>query len=64
MAAPFDVAKLELTGAPVAVIENVRESVTGVGGFACAPTGTCAYLSGGMAGASTWGRYNWQPNSA
>jgi Tol biopolymer transport system component/tRNA A-37 threonylcarbamoyl transferase component Bud32 len=51
MAAPFDLARLEVTGPPVAVLEGVRESVTGIGAFSCSRTGTCIYVTGGMAGA-------------
>jgi len=51
LAAPFDLNRLEVTGPPVPVIENVRESVTGVGAFACAGSGTCVYVGGGMIGA-------------
>jgi serine/threonine-protein kinase len=51
LAVPFDVERLEVTGTPVPVIERVRESVTGLGAFACSRTGTCAYVGGGILGA-------------
>ncbi|HEX5048438.1 MAG TPA: protein kinase [Gammaproteobacteria bacterium] len=48
MAAPFDVAELAVTGAPVAVLENVRhpdsQSATD---FALSPSGTLVYVPGG-----------------
>jgi serine/threonine protein kinase/Tol biopolymer transport system component len=51
MVTPFDLARLEVTGPPVAVLEGVREGVTGVGAFSCSHAGTCIYVTGGMAGA-------------
>jgi serine/threonine-protein kinase len=57
MAAPFDLARLELTGGPVAVIDGVMQAVnrtntgadSGAGQFALAARGTLAYATGGIA---------------
>lgn len=51
MAVPFDLDRLEISGAPVAVINGVREGVTGLGAFSCSRGGTCAYAGGGLVGA-------------
>ena len=56
MAVPFDLASLQVTGQPVAMIESVMHSInapngndeTGVGQFAVSPTGTMAYILGGV----------------
>ena len=50
MAVPFDLERLEITGTPVPVLENVRESTTGVGVFSCSLGGNCAYVGGGLEG--------------
>ena len=56
MAVPFDVASQQLTGAPVALIENVMQAVnapnfgdeTGAGQFAVSKSGTLLYALGGI----------------
>jgi serine/threonine-protein kinase len=56
LAVPFDVATLQTTGDPVAVVDNVMHAErggnsdyrTGLGHFAVSPTGTLAYLPGGV----------------
>jgi Tol biopolymer transport system component len=51
MAVPFDLDRLEAVGTPVAVLEGIRETVTGNGIFSCSRTGTCAFAPGGLEGA-------------
>ena len=56
MAVPFDVASQQVTGAPVALIENVMQAVnapnfgdeTGAGQFAVSASGTLLYALGGI----------------
>jgi serine/threonine protein kinase/Tol biopolymer transport system component len=56
MAAPFDLASQQVTGAPVALIENVMQAVnapnfgdeTGAGQFAVSASGTLLYALGGI----------------
>ena len=56
MAVPFDLASLQITGSPVALIEGVMHGInapngndeTGAGEFALSPAGTMAYLLGGV----------------
>ena len=56
MAVPFDVASQQVTGAPVALIENVMQAVnapnfgdeTGAGQFAVSRSGTLLYALGGI----------------
>ena len=56
MAVPFDVGSQQLTGAPVALIENVMQAVnapnfgdeTGAGQFAVSASGTLLYALGGI----------------
>ncbi len=45
-AAPFDLKRLALTGAPQPIIEDIRNEVDGGGDFAFSQTGTFAYLMG------------------
>jgi eukaryotic-like serine/threonine-protein kinase len=56
MAVPFDLASLQVTGPPVALIEGVMHGInapngndeTGAGQFAISPAGTMAYILGGV----------------
>lgn len=56
MAIPFDVTQLEVTGAPVVVVEDVmhaergdnRNLITGAGQFTVSDSGSLAYVSGGV----------------
>jgi serine/threonine-protein kinase len=56
MAVPFDVAKLQVTGDPVALLEDVMQAVntpnsndeTGAGQFVVSSSGTLAYVPGGL----------------
>jgi eukaryotic-like serine/threonine-protein kinase len=56
MALPFNARSQQVTGTPVAMIENVMQSVntgnsddeTGAGQFAMSPSGTLVYLEGGV----------------
>jgi serine/threonine-protein kinase len=56
MAAPFDLSRLELTGAPVSVVEKVMQSVnqvstavdSGAAQFAVSELGTLVYATGGI----------------
>ena len=48
MAVPFDLDRLELRGAPVPVIEDVRQDFSGTGAFSCSRTGSCVYVAGGV----------------
>ncbi len=56
MAAPFDVEKLEVTGDPVALLDGVAQAVhgsinsldTGAARFSVSPSGTLAYVPGGV----------------
>jgi Tol biopolymer transport system component len=57
VAVPFDPARLQITGAPVALLDDVMQAVntnniytdeTGAGQFAVAPAGTLAYVTGGI----------------
>jgi len=56
MAVPFDIASLQITGPPVALIEGVMHAInapngndeTGAGQFAVSPAGTMAYMLGGV----------------
>jgi len=45
-AAPFDLGKLAVTGAPTAILSDVGGNVTGGGEFACSETGTFVYFAG------------------
>ena len=48
-AAPFDATALRVTGPPVALLDDVRESPThGAAQFVVSGTGTLAYVSGGL----------------
>jgi len=47
MAVPFDLDRLEITGASTPVIEGVREPFSGFGAFSCSRAGTCVYVAGG-----------------
>jgi serine/threonine-protein kinase len=46
-AAPFDVGRLETTGAPVSIVEGIRVEGGGAAQFAVSETGTLLYLPGG-----------------
>ena len=48
MAVPFDVARLELSGTPVPVIEGIRESSFNGGTFSCSQTGSCVSVPGSL----------------
>ncbi|HEY1305409.1 MAG TPA: protein kinase [Vicinamibacterales bacterium] len=56
MAVPFDIASLQITGQPVALIEGVMHGInapngndeTGAGQYAISPTGSLAYILGGV----------------
>jgi serine/threonine-protein kinase len=56
MAVPFDLASLQITGSPVALIEGVMHGInapngndeTGAGQYAVSPAGTMAYVLGGV----------------
>jgi eukaryotic-like serine/threonine-protein kinase len=56
MAVPFDIASLQITGPPVALIEGVMHAInapngndeTGAGQFAVSAAGTMAYILGGV----------------
>jgi eukaryotic-like serine/threonine-protein kinase len=50
MAVPFNLDRLEVTGAPVNVIDGVREFDTGIGAFSCSLAGNCLYIAGGLDG--------------
>jgi serine/threonine-protein kinase len=66
MAVPFDARSLQVTGAPVVLIEDVMQAVnapnsadeTGAGQIAISPSGTLIYAAGGVGraleGALTW----------
>lgn len=56
MAVPFDLARLEVTGSPVTLIEGVRIEEWGAAQFALSPEGMLVYASGGPAwiGNLTW----------
>ena len=52
LAIPFDATRLEVTGGPVPVVEDVRrviEAVSGAAQFAVSESGTIAYVSGAAA---------------
>ena len=49
MAAPFDLARLEVTGPAVTLIEGIRIEEWGAAQFALSPDGTLVYVSGGPA---------------
>jgi serine/threonine protein kinase/Tol biopolymer transport system component len=54
MAAPLDLARLELVGQPVEVMSGVRQQTyNGTGAFSCSNGGTCIYISGGTAASRT-----------
>jgi serine/threonine-protein kinase len=46
LAAPFDLKRLEVTGAPVPILENVITNLSGGAHFAISPNGSLAYLPG------------------
>jgi hypothetical protein len=56
MAVPFDAERLELRGAPVAMLDNVMQAIaaynfddeTGAGQFTVSTNGTLAYVTGGI----------------
>jgi len=48
MAVPFDVARLELSGTPVPVMEGIQESSFSGGTFSCSQTGSCVYVAGSL----------------
>ena len=56
MAVPFDLSRLEVTGAPVTLIEGVRIEEWGAAQFALSSDGTLVYATGGRAwiGNLTW----------
>jgi serine/threonine-protein kinase len=49
LAAPFDLSRLQVTGAAVTVIEGIRIEEWGAAQFALSPEGTLVYVSGGPA---------------
>ena len=51
MAAPFDLKRLEITGAAIPVLDNVLESVTQAAQYSLSNTGILVYVSGGVLGA-------------
>jgi eukaryotic-like serine/threonine-protein kinase len=54
MAAPLDLARLELSGTPVEVMSGVRQQqYTGLAAFSCSHVGTCVYVAGGTAASRT-----------
>jgi len=54
MAAPLDLARLELASQPVEAMSGVRQQVyNGAGAFSCSNGGTCVYISGGTAAERT-----------
>jgi len=46
MAVPFDAERLQLTGAPVPVVENVFQAAGGAAQYSISTTGTLVYVSG------------------
>ncbi|HEY7680242.1 MAG TPA: hypothetical protein VIC04_06945 [Terriglobia bacterium] len=50
MAAPFDLARLELSGAAAPVVESVMESSSGTAHYSFSTTGSLAYVAGGILG--------------
>jgi len=48
MAVPFDLARLELSGTPVPVIEGIQQSSYNGGSFSCSQTGSCVYVAGSL----------------
>jgi serine/threonine-protein kinase len=53
LAVPFDLKRLEVTGAPVSILQGVlAKSSSGNSDFAVSPTGTLAYVSGQVASAT------------
>ncbi len=61
LAAPFDLARLELTGAPVPVLEDVRMTLNGDNAhFSFSRNGTLAYVPGGEQHRGTYQRsFGW-----
>jgi len=54
MAAPLDLARLELLGQPIEVMSGVRQQTyNGTGAFSCSTAGTCIYIGGGTAASRT-----------
>jgi dipeptidyl aminopeptidase/acylaminoacyl peptidase len=52
MAVPFNSKRLELEGAPVPLLEGVRESTPGAAQYGLSASGTLVYVSGGMQGSA------------
>ena len=48
LAVPFDLAQLEVTGTPVPVVEGVKRTQEGFSQFFVSPTGSLAYVPGGI----------------
>ncbi|HYV29550.1 MAG TPA: protein kinase, partial [Candidatus Binatia bacterium] len=48
LAVPFDLKRLEVTGAPVSILEGVSMSSTGAAQFSFSGDGSLAYVSGGL----------------
>ena len=49
LAAPFDIERLEVIGAPVLVVEGVWTEITGAAHFSLSSNGTLVYVAGGAA---------------
>jgi serine/threonine-protein kinase len=50
LAAPFDLNRLEVTGASVAMVDGIMQSNTGAAQFSFCETGTLVYIPGGVQG--------------
>src|SRR5206468_2915822 len=50
LAAPFDIRRLEVTGASVALVEGVMQANTGAAQFSFSRTGSLVYIPGGVQG--------------
>ena len=53
LAAPFDVERMELTGAAVPIVEGLAVALNGVGYFAVSQTGTLVYRTGASGASNT-----------
>ncbi len=50
LAVPFDLARLEVTGNPVSIVEGVAQSVSGVAHYSVSSSGSLVYVPGGIHG--------------
>jgi eukaryotic-like serine/threonine-protein kinase len=63
LAAPFDVSRLEVTGAAVPILEDVWQGSAGYSAYSLSTSGSAAYINGGEAGGTQPSKLSWVDSS-